>query len=784
MKAFIEDLKNSSQKKIIFSLLLISCLSTLTICAFMYKIFNEKLEASLHTRAVEIIDMIDYIAQTTGESPKLTKGVKILAANQDIKLIVVRIDNPPVVIASNKHALIGLPAEEIFPMNSEAKSFTFTPEKNQYKALASIWLENLIDNGQLTKASVGVLFDTTKTYSQLLSQILNTSIILIITMICVIAIVFLLTNIYIFKPLEQINKSLSTNSNEDKYTPIPFVADDEIGSVAKTLNRLFFDLYQSKISLHKQKERFDLAMQGTQIGLLDWNRNEDKLYCSSSVSVLLGISKEEFKPNAKALSKLIHVDDQEYAATALISHLKFNTNFDIELRIKYGNTGYVWVRARGQAQRDQTGKATRMVGYFVDISKRKEHEHFMNSLYLLSTNAKISLESKISKILKEAQSYLNMTCATIYKIENGTCTTKFFQCPSEYQIYTNSKFYLKDTLCSYTIKINDIVAIHNVAITNLSQITAHKKYGINSYISMPIYVHGKVYGTLSFFDKRIKNNPFEEREKSFVRSVSQWVGNEIMRSQYIDYLHETEIRLSEAVSELTNTNSELENFVYVASHDLQEPLRMITNFTGLLEKNYGEILDNTAKEYLNITSNSAVQMRKLIKALLDYAQASNDNEKTEYIDLNDVMNHVYANLEKQIQENHAVISVEDLPIIKGNRASIISLIQNLVSNGIKFQLNNNFPRIKISAKQNNDEWIISVKDNGIGIDPRYTSKIFEPFKRLHTQNEYKGTGIGLAVCKKITDRIGGKIQVEANKGVGTTFYITIPNQAIKAGKAA
>ena len=584
--------------------------------------------------------------------------------------------------------------------------------------------------------------------------------------------------------LELINNSLIQNNYKKEFTPIPVLRNDEIGTVSNTLNQLFSDLYQSKTSLREQKERYDLALQGTKVGLLDWDINSNSVYCSSSVGELIGLKASEFKTNISWLANRVHEDDKEYAHAALISHLKDNNPYDIECRVKHQYSHYIWIRARAQAIRNESGRAIRMVGYFVDISKHRAHEHFMNSLYLLSANAAIKLDAKINKILKEALNFLNLSCGSIDKIENGICTTQYIQCVTECAFKLNSKFNLKDTLCVQTIESKDIVAIHNVAISNLRDNPAHKIHGVNSYISMPLYVHGNIYGTVSFFDKNTRDKPFEERERSFVRLLSHWIGNEITREQYIDYLHDSEVRLEEAVSELTSINSELENFVYVASHDLQEPLRMITNFTGLLENNATNQLDNIAKEYLNIISNSAIQMRLLIKDLLDYARANKEDDKMENVDLNEVINHVCANLEKQIHESNTKLIFNKLPTIYGNKASMISLLQNLISNGIKFQHKDESPVIVIQAREISVGLELSVKDNGIGIHANYLSKIFEPFKRLHAKSEYQGTGIGLAVCKKITDRMDGTIRVESTEGVGSTFYITIPNQTIKAGKAA
>ena len=751
----------------------------------MYQKFTITLDETMHTRALEVFDIIDYMVHTSGESPDLIKGIKTLAANRDIKLIIIRINNPPIVIASNKDELIGLPSNDIFHKSVSEKSYNFDSKNDQYTAISTIWMENIFRDDQFTKASVGIVFNTYKTRTLLRNGILNTSLFLILTMIFAIGIIYILTNKYIFRPLEAINSTLIKNSSDNEFIPIPIESHDEIGSVANTLNNLFTELYASKKSLRETTERYELALQNTEVGLFDWDIKHDTIYCSTSFRELLGIYSDHFTPTLDWFDNLVHKDDKFLATSALIAHLKHNVKYDIEGRIRHKNGGYIWVRARGQALRDESGKAIRMVGYYVDIGKRKRHEMFMHSFYTLLSDLNLSLERKLNCLLKETCNYLNLDCGIISKIENEKYYTIYCHAPIEYNLNKNKTLNLSDTLCEYVIKKDEILCIPDIVNSDYSHHKSYTKYGIRSYIAFPIYMNGHVFGTVNLFDKNARTTNFEEREKSFVRLISQFISNEIMRSQYIDFLHESENKLEAAIEELTNTNSELENFTYVASHDLQEPLRMITNFTGILENKYNDILDETAKEYLKICSNSAEQMRLLINDLLDYAHASNiDNEKIENVNLNKILEHVIVNIEKQIHESNAEIMYDNLPTIVSNKASMISLLQNLISNGIKFQNYGNRPLISITSNINDSSWIISVHDNGIGVPYQYQSKIFEPFKRLHAKSEYQGTGIGLAVCKKIIERINGNIWIESKEGCGSTFTFSIPIVMSQTGKAA
>lgn len=235
-----------------------------------------------------------------------------------------------------------------------------------------------------------------------------------------------------------------------------------------------------------------------------------------------------------------------------------------------------------------------------------------------------------------------------------------------------------------------------------------------------------------------------------------------------------ETKVNERTEELKKTNDELEHFAYVASHDLQEPLRTISNFVGLFQKQYEGKLDKNADEYLNFITESTSRMQTLIKDLLDYSRiGKKDLNKTD-IDCNILLKEALDDLSKSINESAAEIHTEKLPIIKGYPLEIKSLFQNLISNAIKFQKKDTHPIIHIAAKDNNTEWLFTIKDNGIGIDKIYYNKLFVLFQRLHNKGEYPGTGIGLVQCRKIVELHGGKIWVDSQIGKGSTFYFTIP----------
>lgn len=223
---------------------------------------------------------------------------------------------------------------------------------------------------------------------------------------------------------------------------------------------------------------------------------------------------------------------------------------------------------------------------------------------------------------------------------------------------------------------------------------------------------------------------------------------------------------------LIDQATELEQFAYVASHDLQEPLRKIALYIQMLESRIEARLDSESKRYIEKVVNSSRRMKRLIEDLLSYSRA-NKMEVKEEVDLNQTVKNVLGDLEAIIRETGAKISFEGLPKIRANAFQMHQLLQNLIGNAIKFH-GMDSPVIDVSAYQDKNTWVISVKDNGIGVEPQYHEQIFKVFHRLHGQDTYPGTGIGLAVCKKILEHHGGKIWVNSSRGKGATFRFTLP----------
>ncbi|HYL88476.1 MAG TPA: ATP-binding protein, partial [Burkholderiales bacterium] len=273
--------------------------------------------------------------------------------------------------------------------------------------------------------------------------------------------------------------------------------------------------------------------------------------------------------------------------------------------------------------------------------------------------------------------------------------------------------------------------------------------------------------------------PVESRRRA-LRTEGGWVivgtSRDITERKAADAgRRQAEAELRAAHDELARSNKELEQFAYVVSHDLQEPLRMVSNYTQLLRKRYGERLEASAHEFMDFVIDGAARMKQLIEDLLAYSRVGTKGKEFKPVSIEGPLKKAITNLRAAIEESSAAVTWDPLPTLGVDEMQLAQLFQNLMGNALKFRAPG-VPRIHVSAEDKDGAWHITVADNGIGIEPQYFERIFMLFQRLHTMGEYPGTGIGLAICKKVGERHGGRIWVSSTPGEGSQFHFTLPKR--------
>jgi light-regulated signal transduction histidine kinase (bacteriophytochrome) len=294
--------------------------------------------------------------------------------------------------------------------------------------------------------------------------------------------------------------------------------------------------------------------------------------------------------------------------------------------------------------------------------------------------------------------------------------------------------------------------------------TAADKAGLHGAFGFPVLVGSEMFGVIEFFGRDI-----EEEDRTWME-IAMAMGTQI--GLFIERTRAQE-HLRKATANLERSNTELQQFAYIASHDLNEPLRMIASYLQLLNDRSKDKLDERSQEFIGFAVDGARRMRALISDLLEYSRLDVRTDSFGPTKSEEVLQSVLQNLKVAAHENGATIDHEPMPEVVADPVQLAQVFQNLIGNAIKFH-GTEPPRIHVGAQRNGRDWTFSVRDNGIGVDPKYFDRIFQIFQRLHTRKEYSGTGMGLAICKKIVERHGGHIWIESASGNGSTFFFTLP----------
>ncbi|MDP4224422.1 MAG: PAS domain S-box protein [Bacteroidota bacterium] len=491
---------------------------------------------------------------------------------------------------------------------------------------------------------------------------------------------------------------------------------------------------KSEEELYRSEERFRTAFEEGAIAMAIVTVKGEFLRVNRAFSLLTGYSQEELMK--MKFQNLTHPDDLELNLAGLSRLIEGEIkSFRMEKRYIRKNGEIIWVDMSTAPVMDKYGKIEYLVTHIQDINKRKKVQ---TELEASREKLEIALDSGHIGIwqrnLKNEEVIWDERMEKIFGIAPGSFgkTNKAFE-----ELINEEDIPHFRNAVSYSLETGSLME---------TVFRVRPGDGNSKYIS-----------TKALVNKNESGSPVSLTGVCFdVTAMKRGAESAI-------------VKLNE---ELLRSNKELESFAYVASHDLQEPLRMISSFTQMLEKQYGDKLDQNAREYIKYAVDGAKRMYDLINGLLAYSRIQTKGKEFQQVNMADVLEKVKRNLRLLITEKNAVITANDLPVVFADESQMIQLVQNLVENGIKFSMDK--PRIHIESRNMSDNYIFSVKDRGIGIEAQYFDRIFKIFQRLMPKDEYEGTGIGLAICRRIVERHNGRIWVESKPGKGSTFFFTIP----------
>ena len=490
-------------------------------------------------------------------------------------------------------------------------------------------------------------------------------------------------------------------------------------------------------------------------------------------------------PNAPGVATRHREMDEQLWATP------GDQSYEIRLPFPDGRTRHtIYYKA---TYNDADGEVAGLIGTIVDITERKQAEQREAIEHAVQRylGSEESLADAIRGIMRVMCERLDWACAARWSLDE---TNNRLHCVETWSEDDDRIRAFLDTSRRETFVPGTTGMIRRVLTTGESVWVAdvlEKKdllrgpmaaqAGLRGAFALPVRMGDKVLGAIEFFSREPRN-PDKWLLVTTV-SIGNLIGQLMARRQAEAAMRAAYQELEHKTRELTRSNEELQQFAYVASHDLQEPLRMISSYTQLLGRRYGDRLDGDAQEFMAFIVDGAARMKQLIEDLLAYSRVGTRGKDFQEVDSGASLARALANLRASQESSGAVITHDAMPRVMADGAQLAQVFQNLIGNAIKFR-GGGPPKIHVGAETTGTVWAFTVKDDGIGLDTQYADRIFMMFQRLHNKAEYPGTGIGLAIVKKIVERHGGRIWVESEPGKGATFGFTIARQQESNGAHA
>lgn len=563
--------------------------------------------------------------------------------------------------------------------------------------------------------------------------------------------------------------------------------DDE-GTVVRMVGS-HTDITERKLAeekLQESEERFQILARATNDAVWDWDLLTDQMWWNDSVQTLFGYSPESVKSEATWWHEQIHSDDRERIVSDIHAVINSNQHFwSNEYRFRRANGSYAYIFDRGYVVHDNTGKPVRMIGAMMDISERKrvqeelQRQNLRSQLFAdvtLKIRQSLQIDEILQTTVKEVQKLLYADRVLIFRLLNDGSGTVVQEAvvPGVLAVLgrnLNDPCFIEDYVQKY--RHGRISAVSDVEHGGVEPCYVQflKQFSVKANLVVPILLKNHLWGLL-IAHQCTQPRQWTSWEISLLRHLGDQIGIALAQAQLL----EQETRHSQ---ELTRSNEELQQFAFIASHDLQEPLRKIKTFGERLKATCGDALTEQGYDYLERMQNATRRMQALIEDLLTLSRVTTRGQPFVPVDLTQVTQEVLSDLEVRIQQSGAYVEVGELPIIHADPLQMRQLLQNLIGNALKFHRQGERPIVKISGQKFNTEDAeefcqIVVEDNGIGFDEKYLDRIFNVFQRLHGRSEYEGTGIGLAICRKIVERHNGSISAQSTPGQGSRFIVILP----------
>ncbi|NLV32833.1 MAG: GAF domain-containing protein [Acidobacteria bacterium] len=505
-------------------------------------------------------------------------------------------------------------------------------------------------------------------------------------------------------------------------------------------------------------------------GTLSWSDEAYRIF---------GAEPGEFAPSYGAFVERVFPEDREAAREAYARSLRpGGGGYEIAYRVLRPKTGEIrWVLEKCQHTRSATGRVTRSVGMVLDITARKladeALERSMRRFELLAGTAEqllrsAELQPAVESICRRVMEYLSCQVALCFLADERSGRLRLAVALGVSRGERERIEWLDygQGISGVAARDGRRVVAENIPAEPEGELALLCGAGLRAYACHPLEAaDGRVLGTLSFGTR--DKAAFPPDDVSLMKAIGGQVAAALIRMQ-------GELSLRHTAEELARSNRDLEQFAYVSSHDLREPLRTVTGFVQILEDRYRDQLDARAHEYIGFAVDGARRMQQLIDDLLAYARVGSALS-IQPGNARDSLDRALDALKGMIGESGAVITTDSMPVVHADATLLCQVFQNLVENAIKFRSADPL-RIHVGARRERGGWLFRVTDNGIGMEREHGERIFVIFKRLHSREKYPGTGIGLALCKKIVERHGGRIWVESEPGRGSTFYFTLPDR--------